>query len=127
MLAENDRINAEVAKQREARLQQERLEEEEIARETVRIKEKEERELQRELENYIQEETKALQNRILEENLERVIETALDNPVDHEFAIDKEGHIYRGRTLKCSEVPNDSREKIPRPMKEFERLLKQRI
>lgn len=126
LLAENDKVNEEVAKQRKIRLKNERLEEENLAKEQLRLKDKEEREAQRELENYIKEESEALENRIREENLEKAIEAALDNPVDHEFAIDVQGHIYRGRTLKCNDVPKENRQKIPRPLKDHEKLLKQR-
>ena len=75
------------------------------------------------MEDYIKQETKALDNRIRLEDLEKAIETALDNPIDLEFAIDTEGHIYRGRETKSILVKKEDREKIPRPVKEGEKLL----
>jgi small subunit ribosomal protein S26 len=68
-------------------------------------------------------ETEAIENRIQEEDLERVIEAALQNPVDHEFAIDLEGNIYRGRYTKSIEVPKQDREKIPDPPTVAEKIL----
>merc|ERR1719481_309808 len=56
-----------------------------------------------------------MENRILEEDLEKAIETALANPVDFEFAIDKEGHIFRGRTTLSNKVEEEKLEKIPLP------------
>ncbi len=47
--------------------------------------------------------------------LDEAISHALDNPADHEFAIDLRGHIYRGRMTKSSDVPPEEREKIPAP------------
>ncbi len=52
-----------------------------------------------------------------QEALAKAIEHALDNPVDHEFAIDLEGNIYRGRYTKSTSVPPNKREKIPAPPK----------
>jgi hypothetical protein len=43
--------------------------------------------------------------------------------VDHEFAIDLQGHIYRGRYTKSVEVAAGQREKIPVPMTVAERIL----
>jgi hypothetical protein len=34
------------------------------------------------------------------------------SPVDHNYAIDLEGHMYRGRKTKPSDVPPDELEKI---------------
>ena len=64
-----------------------------------------------------------MENRIKFEDLEKAIEIALDSPIDYEYAIDTEGHIYRGRETKSILIKRDDREKIPRPVKEGERLL----
>ena len=58
------------------------------------------------MEDYIKQETKALDNRIRLEDLEKAIETALDNPIDLEFAIDTERHVYRGQETKSIFVKN---------------------
>ena len=55
--------------------------------------------------------------------MEKVIEIALDNPIDYEYAIDKEGFIYRGRETKSILVSKDEREAIPRPATQQEILL----
>lgn len=44
---------------------------------------------------------------IKREDLEQAIETAIANPVDYNFALDAEGHVFRGRYTK----PEDSDEK----------------
>ena len=56
-------------------------------------------------------------------DLEKAILTALENPIDNEFAIDKEGYIYRGRYTKSIQVPMTEREKIPTPLSEGDRIL----
>ena len=71
----------------------------------------------------IEAETQAIENRIREEDLDRVIEAALQNPIDHEFAIDLQGNIYRGRYTKSIEVSPQSREKIPVPPTIAEKIL----
>merc|ERR1711925_7834 len=49
-----------------------------------------------------------MENRIRVEDLESAIEQALANPVDFDYAIDKEGHIFKGRTTKSKKVdPKD--------------------
>ena len=71
----------------------------------------------------IESETEAISNRIRAEDLDRAIETALQNPTDPEFAIDLQGNIYRGRYTKSIEVPVTNREKIPVPMTVAEKIL----
>ena len=71
----------------------------------------------------ISEESLAIDNRIRKEDLERTIEIALDNPIDFEFAIDTEGHIFRGRETKSILVPKDERDVIPKPPTQQEIIL----
>merc|ERR1740129_1093327 len=123
LLQENEEINAQIAKTRELRLQKEAIIEEETIRHELKEYDKEKAIKNREMEDFIKEETKALENRIKLEDLEKAIEIALDNPIDYEYAIDTEGHIFRGRETKSTLVKKDAREKIPRPMKEGEKLL----
>ena len=61
--------------------------------------------------------------RIRAEDLDRAIETALQNPIDHEFAIDLQGNIYRGRYTKSIEVPAKDREKVPVPKTVAQKIL----
>jgi small subunit ribosomal protein S26 len=49
---------------------------------------------------------------ITADNIDRAIEDALASPVDHNYAIDLEGHIYRGHKTKPSDVPPEELEKI---------------
>ena len=116
-------VNAEVDKQRKLRLQRES--EEEAIRICEELKLNQERQKQEIMEanRIIEAETEAIQNRIQEEDLERVIEAALQNPIDHEYAIDLQGNIYRGRYTKSIEVPAKNREKIPLPQTIAERIL----
>lgn len=123
LLKDNEEMNAQIAKKREIRLKKEAIEEEEKIREELKEFDKDQAIQIREMEDYIKQETKALDNRIRLEDLEKAIETALDNPIDLEFAIDTEGHIYRGRETKSILVKKEDREKIPRPVKEGEKLL----
>merc|ERR1719189_135140 len=124
VLLENEQINAEIAKKRELRLQKEHIEQEEKIRQDLRDFDKQETIKHRELQEFIKEETKILENRIKLEDLEKAIETALENPTDYEFAIDSDGHIFRGRETKSIHVPKNALEKIPQPVKESEKLLR---
>lgn len=126
LLDENEQENARVAKQRELRLQREAVEREEKIRNELLAIEREKLVKERQLEQLIREESKELDQRIKLEDLERAIEIALDNPVDHEFAIDTKGFIYRGRETKSLNVPPREREKIPVPPTTSESILKER-
>ena len=57
------------------------------------------------------------------DDLDSAILSALDNPVDYEFAIDSVGHIYRGRYTKSTLVPENKREQIPVPLTEADKIL----
>jgi len=105
------------------RLKKEQIKEEETIREELSEYKRKEDIRHREMGDFIKEESKAMENRIKLEDLEKAIEEALANPVDYEYAIDDTGHIYRGRETKSVYVDKNSREKIPRPMKENEKLL----
>merc|ERR1719189_200445 len=122
ILQENEQINVEIAKKRELRLQKEHLEQEERIRQELRDYDKNETIRHRQVQEFIKDETKALENRIKLEDLEKAIEIALENPIDYEFAIDSDGHIYRGRETKSVYVAKDALEKIPQPAKESEKL-----
>ena len=123
LLEENDEENKKVAKQREIRLQKEAIEtEQNIRAELVQI-EAQEKVRRRQVEDKIIAESLAIDNRIRKEDLEKAIEIALDNPIDYEFAIDTQGHIFRGRETKSTLVAKDEREIIPKPPTEQEIIL----
>ena len=58
-----------------------------------------------------------------EESLVKAVMAALDNPVDYEYSIDLEGHIYPGRYTKATKVPPEERKVIPTPMREGQLIL----
>ena len=104
-------------------MQKEGIETEQNIRAELDQIEAKERIRQRQVEEMIAAESQAIDNRIRKEDLEKVIEIALDNPIDYEFAIDKEGHIFRGRETKSNLVPKDDLELIPKPPTQHEILL----
>ena len=116
-------INAEVGKQRKLRLQRESEEEAIQICEELKFNQECRQQGIMEANRIIEAETEAIQNRIQEEDLERVIEAALQNPIDHEYAIDLQVNIYRGRYTKSIEVPAKNCEKIPLPQTIAERIL----
>jgi len=124
LLEENDELNQKVALQREERLVQEAKQtEERIARELEEHAERERKRLAL-AEKMIRAETKDLANVIAcPEDLEKAILVAMDNPVEYEFSIDLEGHIYPGRNTKATKVPKEDRQKIASPMREGELIL----
>ena len=50
---------------------------------------------QRQIAEVVASETESMENRIRPEDIGRAVEEALANPVDYEYAIDTEGHMYR--------------------------------
>jgi small subunit ribosomal protein S26 len=116
-------MNAEIAERRRVRLERESQEESVRIEKELKIAEEEKRKKIEAANRIVESETEAIVNRIRAEDLERVIETALQNPVDHEFAIDLQGNIYRGRFTKSIEVPAKDREKIPLPKTVAEKIL----
>lgn len=121
-MAENEKENARIAKLREARCAR-HLEEAKKQAAEAKVRFEMEREQKRLAGLKLLEETKeALAHRIEEKDLEKAILTALENPTDPEFAIDKEGHIYRGRTTRSLDVADSEREKIPVPKDETDLL-----
>ncbi|XP_063882079.1 small ribosomal subunit protein mS26-like [Scylla paramamosain] len=49
---------------------------------------------------------------IKREDLEKAIEEAMENPTDYNFALDQEGHIFRGRTTKPQDVKIEEWEQL---------------
>ncbi len=127
LLEENEKVNQIVAKKREIRLKKEAIEAEEQIREHIKELEREETEKIARTEELIRAETEAMENRIKQEDFERAVEIALDNPIDHEFAIDLQGNIYRGRETKSILVAQEDRESIPRPQSLSETTLESKM
>ena len=57
--------------------------------------------------------TEEMRHCIARENIDRAIEAALANPIDFEYAIDKDGHIFRGRSTKSSKINSNGYEQLP--------------
>jgi len=120
LLEENRLENERVAAMRTERLKKEReMEDRKIEADLAALKIRESENLKK-LQERIREKEIELENSINLENLDQAIERAMADPVDHEFAIDKEGHIYRGRYTKSLKVPLDQREKME--MRQFDEI-----
>ncbi|TDG47637.1 hypothetical protein AWZ03_005935 [Drosophila navojoa] len=92
--------NAKIAKEREVRLAKEREEKVAYVQERLeagKLREEERRERADERVRYEIEQSKSF---ITRENLDEAIETALANPVDHNFAIDLAGNMIKGRNTQ---------------------------
>ena len=124
LVRKNETINTEIAEKREARLKTEAKEEAERIKSELNFAQEQESQRLSVIKNVVVSEKEQLGMRIKTvDDLERAILCAIDNPVDNEFAIDKEGHIYRGRYTKSILVPLQEREKIPIPLSEGDRIL----
>lgn len=122
LVEENERENARIVQARQQQMAQELEEKKRRAAEDLAAIQKADQARIRELEERVRSETLALQNAVNYENLEAKIEEALANPVDHEYAIDTEGHIYYGRYTASMDVPANQRIKIPVPKNEMDFL-----
>lgn len=94
--------NAKIAIEREKRLAKEREEKVAYVQERLdarRVREEERRERADERVRFEIEQSKSF---ITRENLDAAIETALANPVDHNFAIDLAGNMIKGRSTQPS-------------------------
>ncbi|KAK3865863.1 hypothetical protein Pcinc_028556 [Petrolisthes cinctipes] len=105
--------NLRVAALREKRVQKEF--EAEMARVEATKKYQEERALLAEEEamRIITETQEFAKSFIKREDLEQAIETAIANPVDYNFAVDNEGHVFRGRLTKPQDTDEKDWEKLP--------------
>merc|ERR1711887_64123 len=105
--------NEKVAMQRQIRLKKEAEERKiRISEELADFEEKEKMRLAL-VDEMVERHKVEMEKRIRVEDLEKAIETALANPVDFEYAIDKDGNIFRGRTTKSKKIEPKDYEKIP--------------
>ncbi|KAG0722001.1 putative 28S ribosomal protein S26, mitochondrial [Chionoecetes opilio] len=51
---------------------------------------------------------------IKREDLEQAIEAAMEDPTDYNFALDPDGHVFRGRNTRPEDVPKEEWEKLER-------------
>lgn len=92
----NENWNAEVALARDERLAREREVQREIILAQLIEKEKEEKQKFEAIEQIVRLEKEKSKTYITTENIDEAIEKALDNVVDHKYAIDLAGNIYQG-------------------------------
>ena len=124
LLAENESLNVEVASLRDTRIKIEAKEETQRIALEIKIAQEQEQKRLSVVKKVILSEKKQLDMRIRSvDDLDNAISCALDNPVDEEFAIDKQGYIYRGRYTKSMQVPLEKKEKIPTNLSEGDRIL----
>lgn len=124
LLAENESVNVEVASFRDTRVKIEAKEEKQRIALEIKIAQEQEQKRLSIVKKVILSEKKQLDMRIKSvDDLDNAISCALDNPVDEEFAIDKQGYIYRGRYTKSLQLPLEKKEKIPTHLSEGDRIL----
>ncbi|XP_017111993.1 probable 28S ribosomal protein S26, mitochondrial [Drosophila elegans] len=100
--------NATIAKERDQRLAKEREEKVAYVQERLDARQVREEERKEQANQRVLLEIERSKTYITKETLDAAIETALANPVDHNFAIDLAGNLYQGRST--SQLPNASPE-----------------
>lgn len=111
-MKENEEWNKQVALLREQRLiKLQEARQESILAKKVAFEERQKEWLEK-AEQLVREEKERAKFYITADNIDEAIEEALASPVDHNYAIDLEGHIYRGCKTKPSDVPPDELERI---------------
>lgn len=112
MMEYNRQENERVAKLREERIRREQ--EAEFAKVRLSIAKKEEEKIiaKEAALKYISDTQELVKTFIRREDLQQAIESAMANPVDYNYAIDTEGHIFRGRTTRPDDISEDEREKL---------------
>ncbi|XP_016983172.1 probable 28S ribosomal protein S26, mitochondrial [Drosophila rhopaloa] len=96
--------NATIAKERDQRLAKEREEKVAYVQERLDARQVREEERREQANQRVLLEIELSKSYITKENLDAAIETALANPVDHNFAIDLAGNLYQGRST--SQLPD---------------------
>ncbi|KAL7732947.1 hypothetical protein ACLKA6_002761 [Drosophila palustris] len=89
--------NAKIASERDARLAKEREEKVAYVQERLDAGKLRDEERRERVNERIRQEIEASKTFVTRDNLDEAIETALANPVDHNFAIDGAGNLYKGR------------------------------
>lgn len=102
----NDEWNAEVRVMREERQKKELDREIEIALAKLDAQTKKKKDAFRAMEDLVKKEIEASKDFITTENIDIVIEHAINNPIDYNFSIDLQGNIYSGRKTKPETVKN---------------------
>lgn len=92
---ENDRINAQIAKQREDYFSNMIQQLENEVMETKLFKEEELREIAKRIDTFIKEQGADPNNFVTPDNLDEMLEKAIESPTTYEFFIDRSGKRYR--------------------------------
>jgi len=100
--------NAAIAKERDQRLAKEREEKVAYVQERLEARQVREEERKEQANQRVLLEIERSKTYITRENLVAAIETALANPVDHNYAIDLAGNLYQGRST--TQLPDASPE-----------------
>jgi len=110
LIAENEGENETVAARRKERLKNDVVERRKQIESDLEEKARLEEVRQRQIAEVVASETESMENRIRPEDIGRAVEEALAKPVDYEYAIDTDGHMYRGRYTRPT---SEAAEKIP--------------
>ncbi|KAF6199899.1 hypothetical protein GE061_006197 [Apolygus lucorum] len=108
----NAEWNARVAEHREKLLAEEKEREVEEILEAVEKARKAALEMKMKAEEIVRQEKERAKNYITPENIDEAINKALDNPVDHEFAIDLDENIIKGRRTKPVQKEQEEIQKV---------------
>ncbi|XP_016937603.3 small ribosomal subunit protein mS26 [Drosophila suzukii] len=100
--------NAAIARERDQRLAKEREEKVAYVQERLEARQVREEERREQANQRVLLEIERSKTYITRENLDAAIETALANPVDHNYAIDLAGNLYQGRST--TQLPDASPE-----------------
>uniref|UniRef100_A0A1B6L7S0 Small ribosomal subunit protein mS26 n=1 Tax=Graphocephala atropunctata TaxID=36148 RepID=A0A1B6L7S0_9HEMI len=115
---ENELWNAEVAKLREERQAREAAIREKEIQAALAEHEREQKILMEQIDASIRREKEAAKSYITPENIDEAIENALSNVMDHNFCIDLEGNIFKGRYGKPPPSPSDMKPSLSQPSTE---------
>ncbi|XP_039486415.1 probable 28S ribosomal protein S26, mitochondrial [Drosophila santomea] len=105
--------NASIAKERDQRLAKEREEKVAYVQERLEARQLREEERKKQANQRVLFEIERSKTFITRETLDAAIETALANPVDHNFAIDLAGNLYQGRsTSQLSDASGEPNQQV---------------
>nr|CAG4641277.1 EOG090X0FQ9 [Eulimnadia texana] len=112
LMEENRLENEKTAKLREERLAREMEIDRERAERSLRLKEAEKQRALEEIEVFIREQKALATTFITRDSIETAILEALANPVDFNFAINKDGFVFRGKKVNIDDIPPEQRERL---------------
>lgn len=114
ILAENNRINAEIAKERESYFTNFMRDMEDKVMELKLSKEEELAEIGQSIDAYVKDQISDPDNFVTQDNIDCQIERAIESPSSYEFFIDKSGKKFSPQKGKASSNDNDGEQKARR-------------